>query len=364
MDAKTLTQIFAFLPPEQAVLLRGDHGIGKSQIVHALAKERGLPLIDVRASTMQEGDVVGYPDIESIKSSGVCTFALPVWFVTACKEPVVLFLDELNRGLIGVLNGMFQVVLDRELGHGPDGRPMRLHPETQVIAAVNVGGDYTVNEMDPALLSRFATYDFKPTVHDWLDWAETNGIDSLIVDFIRNHPEHLRPTREVEPNRVAPDQRAWARLDASFRHNGVNLSECGGNCPAMVYPVATGFVGVEAAAALKSFVDSYESVLTAEDVLDGWNKKLEKQVTEMSTEKRLALIEKVKNHAGDNEWTLSQAKKLQKMWNVLTGEQKMALFNGVMGSGNQNNIIKFHSLIRDELAPILIAAQNLNKSDK
>jgi len=117
-------------------------------------RSKGRVLIDVRASTMQEGDVVGYPDLEKIKTHGVASFALPSWFVRACMEPCTLFLDELNRGLVGVLNGMFQIVLDRELGSGPDGKPLKLHPGTQVVAAVNWGGSYTVNEMDDALLSR------------------------------------------------------------------------------------------------------------------------------------------------------------------------------------------------------------------
>ena len=46
------------------VLLRGRHGIGKSQVVYQMAAEMGLPVIERRASQMTEGDLVGLPSID------------------------------------------------------------------------------------------------------------------------------------------------------------------------------------------------------------------------------------------------------------------------------------------------------------
>ena len=117
----------------RSVLLRGAHGIGKSQVVRQIAKGFGLQVTDRRLSQMSEGDMIGLPSTDG----EVTRFNPPEWYKDACTHARCLFLDELNRGLVGVLNGMFQIVLDRELGNGPDGKPMRLHPDTQVIAAVN-----------------------------------------------------------------------------------------------------------------------------------------------------------------------------------------------------------------------------------
>lgn len=362
MDAKTLINCLKVFPAQQAILIRGDHGVGKSQIVKALAQLTKKTLIDVRASTMQEGDVVGYPDLEAIKSTGRTTFALPSWFMQACEEPCILFLDELNRGLIGVQNGFFQVVLDRELGNGPDGRPRRLHPETQVIAAVNVGNDYTVSEMDPALLDRFWVTDLKPTVVDWIDWATMAGIDDLIIDFIRQHPEHLRPTKAVEPGKVAPTGRSWAALNTVLKHNGLDLSQLGGKCPAILYPISIGFIGVEAAAALKDFVDNYASVITAEDILDCWD-QVKDNVTKLTIEKNLAIIEKVKNHCGNNKWTLNQVGNLKEFFDSLTGEGKMALYNSIMSAGNTKNLHSFHKLVKDEVMSLVQQAQAVASKD-
>jgi len=361
MDIKTLIRCLHILPTDQAVLIRGDHGIGKSQIVKGLAKAQGKELIDVRASTMSEGDVVGYPNLDLIKETGVASFALPSWYVRACQEGVVLFLDELNRGLMGVLNGFFQIVLDRELGSGPDGKPMRLHPDTQVIAAVNSGADYTVNEMDPALLSRFWVQDLKPSVDDWIGWAREKGvISSTMIDFILQNPAHLRPTRSVEVGKVAPNQRSWEMLNSALINAGIKLDELENGCPDIVYPLATGFVGFEAASAFVDFVKNSSLMLTAGDILDGWSPSIKKKATSLSTEKVLSLIEKIKTHSTKNEWTLTQVENLTSFFGLLTGEQKMNLYNSILSSGSTPNVTKFHAKVRAEVMTIVRAAQDVS----
>ena len=90
MDIKTFKMVATQLPPEMAVLMRGPTGVGKSHLAKQCADEIGLPFIDVRGSTMSEGDVGGYPDIEGMKETGVMTFCMPSWFMRATREPVVL----------------------------------------------------------------------------------------------------------------------------------------------------------------------------------------------------------------------------------------------------------------------------------
>ena len=67
----------------------------------------------------------------------------------ACNEPVILFLDELNRGLPAVQQSFFQIVLDRQLGNDIDGNPYDIHPETRIFAAINHGNEYDVNDSCP-----------------------------------------------------------------------------------------------------------------------------------------------------------------------------------------------------------------------
>ena len=123
MDIKTFKKLAAKLPANIAVLMRGPTGVGKSHMGKALAAELGLEFLDVRGSTMDESQVSGIPDFETSKTAGVATFCLPSWYVRACREPVVLMLDELNRSMPQVMQSFFQIVLDRELGNNVDGEP-------------------------------------------------------------------------------------------------------------------------------------------------------------------------------------------------------------------------------------------------
>ena len=359
MDIKTFTTLAPQLPAEIAVLMRGPTGVGKSQIAKQCADEIGLPFIDVRGSTMSEGDVGGYPDIEGMKETGVMTFCMPSWFVRSCREPVVLMLDELNRSLPGVQQSFFQLVLDRELGNDKDGNPYKLHPQTRVFAAVNHGSEYDVNEMDPALLRRFWTIDLEPTVHDWIDWAIPAGIDPVTVDFIRNHPEHLRvDPGSVEPGTVVPTPASWHRLDESLRHMGLVPSELAGTGTEGIYALATGFVGVEASIAYSEFIKRYERVISADDVLNGDID--DKRAKELPASEALGVLDKLVEHSKDNDWKKKQVKHVAAFVNARGGEQLIYFWNAISKTQRLPNIKALHEKIGAKVVEVVRAACGLN----
>jgi len=358
MDIKTFTTLAPRLPAEIAVLMRGPTGVGKSHIAKQCADTIGLPFIDVRGSTMSEGDVGGYPDIDGMKETGVMTFCMPSWFVRACREPVVLMLDELNRSLPGVQQSFFQLVLDRELGNDQDGNPYRLHPETRVYSAVNHGSEYDVNEMDPALLRRFWTVDLDPTVHDWIDWAGPAGIDPVTIDFVRNHPEHLRvDPGSVEPGTVVPTPASWHRLDESLRHMGLVPSELAGTGADGLYALAGGFVGTEAAISYTEFIKRYERVISAEDVLNGEINK--KRATELPASEALGVLDKLVEHSKDNDWSKKAAKNVSKFALARGGEQLIYFWNAISKTQRLPNIQALHKEIGQKVVEVVRAARGL-----
>ena len=357
MDLKTLIDIATTLPPHIAVLMRGPTGVGKSHVARGVAEKLAIPFIDVRGSTMQEGDVIGYPDLEAMKTSGVATMVLPSWYIRATKEPVVLMLDELNRSMPGVQQGFFQIVLDRELGNDAEGNPIRLHPETRVIAAVNHGAEYDVNDMDPALLRRFFVADITPTSEDWIEWAQGAGLDKVLIDFIRQEPAHWRvDPSAVEPGTVCPNPASWHRLDEALSYAGIAPSTVAGNRPAMLYPLAMGMVGSEAAIAFTDFVENYETVVSAEDILEG--KVVAKDLGVEASAKN-TVIEKLASHCKDNKWTMKQAKNVAAFGLALGGELMVSLWNQVSSSNNLPNIQKLHKLMGEEVVKVVQASRNL-----
>ena len=113
------------------VLIRGRHGVGKSEVVYQIAGGLEMPVVERRASQMTEGDLVGLPSTDGNTTS----FNPPDWFKTACDNPVVLFLDEVDRATIEVRQGIFELTDSRKLnGHV-------LHKDTLIFAAVN-GGEH------------------------------------------------------------------------------------------------------------------------------------------------------------------------------------------------------------------------------
>ena len=120
------------------VLLRGRHGIGKSTVVYQIAKERGLPVVERRASQMTEGDLLGLPKV----NNNVTQWLAPEWLDTACKNPVVLFLDEVDRATLEVRQGIFELCDSRKIaGH-------KLHPDTLIFACVNPSEPLSVTVLD------------------------------------------------------------------------------------------------------------------------------------------------------------------------------------------------------------------------
>ena len=358
MDIKTFKNLAPKLPADIAILMRGPTGVGKSQLAAQTAKDLKLPFIDVRGSTMSEGDVGGYPDIEGMKETGVMTFCMPSWFVRACREPVVLMLDELNRSLPGVQQSFFQLVLDRELGNDKDGNPYKLNPGTRVFAAVNHGSEYDVNEMDPALLRRFWVVDLDPSNQDWIDWAGPAGIDPVTIDFIRNHPEHLRvDVSGVEPGTVAPNPASWHRLDESLRHMGMVPSDLAGTGDPALYALSTGFVGTEASIAYSEFIKRYERVISADDVLTG---KIDKERTkELQASEALGVLDKLVENAKENKWNKKQAKNVADFAQTRGGEQLVYFWNAVSKTQNLHNIQALHKEIGTKVVEIVRAARGL-----
>jgi len=358
LDIKTFKSLAPRLPAEIAVLMRGPTGVGKSHLAKQCADDLELPFIDVRGSTMSEGDVGGYPDLDGMKSTGVMTFCMPSWFVRSCREPVVLMLDELNRSLPGVQQSFFQLVLDRELGNDKDGNPYKLHPQTRVFAAVNHGSEYDVNEMDPALLRRFWVVDLDPTNTDWIEWAGPAGIDPVTIDFIRQHPEHLRvEPGTVDPGTVLPTPASWHRLDESLRHMGLVPTEIAGSGAEGIYALSTGFVGTEASIAYTEFIKRYERVISADDVLDG--NVDEARAKALPASEALGVLDKIVEHSKENDWKKKQAKNVAAFVTARGGEQLVYFWNAISKTQRLPNIQALHQIIGQDVVKIVRDARGL-----
>ena len=323
MSIKTFLNVATKLPRD-SVLLRGPHGIGKSQVVRQVAKHFGLEVTDRRLSQMTEGDMVGLPSTDG----EVTRFNPPDWYKQACDRPMCLFLDELNRGTNEVQQAAFQIVLDRELNG------WKLHPETRVYAAVNTGASYTVNEMDPALLDRFWAIDLTPTVEDWTVWARGDGaVHDYIVDFIAQNEKWLDAPKDSEPGKVTPSRRSWERLSKALL--GAGIAENPNDT--LFYPMCLGYVGTEATIAFHSFAKTIENQVTGEEILRDYS-KVKKKVAKLGQEKQNVLIEKLADYVTKNLKTIDdkQGQNLRDFMIDLPGELRVSAWSKLTAGGAEN----------------------------
>ena len=356
VDFKTFSSIVGHVTDvRKPVLLRGRHGIGKSTVVYQYADSVGLPVVERRASQMTEGDLVGLPVI----AENSTTFNPPDWFKKACDEPVVLFLDEVDRATLEVRQGIFELTDSRKLnGHS-------LHEDTLVFAAVN-GGDhgsqYQVGEMDPAELDRWTVFDIEPSTEDWLEWAKDNQVSDVTWDFINQNRLHLEHTDDFEPNKVYPSRRSWERLDECLVAANL-LGETLESSPTL-YSLTSAFVGFEAAVAFNDFVGNYDRQVTVEDILIHGNFD---KVADFGINDHTALIDKFEAaESFKEELEQERVNNLARYFIMLPSEVAMKLWS-VLGNGALNNTIKLHqsevdgNSVSDYLVKILAGDQGSDK---
>jgi hypothetical protein len=328
MQVRTFLKVAPLLPRTTSVLLRGAHGIGKSQVVRQvaglIAAAEGITnfeVIDRRLSQMSEGDMIGLPSTDG----EVTRFNPPEWYKRACVDPVCLFLDELNRATPEVMQAAFQVVLDRELNG------WKLHPKTRVFAAINTGGSYTVNEMDPALLDRFWAIDLTPDVQDWITWAkESKAVHDNVVTFITGNEKWLDPPRSGEPSAVSPSRRSWERLSNALCLAGIAEQPD----HTLFYPLCLGYVGTEATIAFHDYVKTIEAQVSGKEILEEYP-KVKAKIARLGQEKLNVAIEKLADYITKNVTAVNdvQGQNLRDFMEHLPAELRVAAWSKFTAQG-------------------------------
>lgn len=205
----------------------------------------------------------------------------------------------------------------------------KLHPETRIFIAENIGDQYTVNQVDPAELSRAAVIDLNPTTADWLAWASKN-CHNATVEYIRANEGDLEYTGNFEPNKKYPDRRAWARCDRELVLSG--LMETPEDTS--FYHMAGAIIGVEAATKFWRFCKERDRDVSAVDILTGWaasKKRLGKNVPQ---ERYIELVGKLGDWAKKNILTPDQAKEMAAFMHDAPGEARLACWAALHGTKN------------------------------
>lgn len=249
-----LPQLLLNVAVVRPVFVWGAPGIGKSSLVELFASEVGLPCVSLLGSQLAPEDLIGVPQIVGGKSR----FCPPG--MIARDGPYCLFLDELNACSHEVQKAFYSLIHERRIGeyHLPEG--------SVVIGAGNRAQDSAiVKPMSSALLNRMVHVHLRASHRDWLAWAEKNEIHHLVLEYIRNRPDHLfhAPPKTEEP---FSSPRSWHMLSDGLREFGESITD------EMLEVLAFGCLTSHHAGQFKAFIKQVRNRYGLKAILDGQQK--------------------------------------------------------------------------------------------
>jgi hypothetical protein len=219
--SECLNTVDLIIAADDAPLIIGESGVGKTSLVKQIAKNNGDYLVTIDANLLKEGEIGGLPIVEN-KATIYATHVKLLEIERAIKEEkdrnVILFIDELNRCDHAVAQELMNLILNREING------YVLNDKVKVIAAMNpsnrndgfANSRYDVVEMDPAQEDRFVWVRLDSDIKEWINWGMSKGgnINEHVIEFLSTFPEYLHSPDSEETIKATP--RSWERISKAY----------------------------------------------------------------------------------------------------------------------------------------------------
>ncbi|MBK5937775.1 AAA family ATPase [Halochromatium roseum] len=197
---------------QRASMLWGTRGVGKSSIVRQVADHFGVPLIDLRLTTIEPVDIRGaiYADETQAK-----TVWFPPEFLPSADQPEgILFLDELTAADQRLQISAYSLILDRRVGH------YRLPDGWQLVAAGNASFHGAVShDMGTALADRMFHFNVQTVIDAFLSYAVAQGFAPEVMAYLKVRPDKLDDTQTQLANDhlIGASPRGWEDISNVLR---------------------------------------------------------------------------------------------------------------------------------------------------
>jgi ATPase family associated with various cellular activities (AAA) len=189
---------------QRATMLWGTRGVGKSSVVRQVAAHFGVPLVDLRLTTIEPVDIRGaiYADDQLQR-----TVWFPPEFLPDPSQPEgVLFLDELTAADQRLQISAYSLILDRRVGH------YQLPAGWQVVAAGNAAFHGAVShDMGTALADRLFHFNVHSSIDAFLAHAVAQGFAPEVMAFLKVRPDRLDDTEAqlAADHLIGASPRGW-----------------------------------------------------------------------------------------------------------------------------------------------------------
>ena len=312
-------------------LVKGLHGLGKSESAAQYAKEQDMHFEPLILSLMDTGDMLGLPVTEKVGGMTSTIWAAPSWYTNIVNSawPTELDVDrlqfsdtdfqqyaldristakvardELNNvycEYYRVSNDRVQLLRQENISYLDSRRSVlfldefnrapadilnaslqlildhRLHShelpiirgqETLIVAAINpADGNYTVQEFDPALLDRFVSCEVTPDFKSWLKWAKEQELNQIVIDFLIDNQNKFHFSPKDGTKGSSP--RSWTRL-ANY------IDRIDDTPKDIMSQYITGTIGTSLSSQFLMFYNNYGDGITTKQVLEIIKKEMKK----------------------------------------------------------------------------------------
>jgi len=243
---ETLKTLF---PIQRTVCIEGAPGGGKTTIVHQVAEELDVPVIERHMPTMLVEDFgILFP-----KEHKALEYKLPDWFPVKGNAPEagILLFDDRNQASADLQKVLANICQARTL-HGtplPDG--------WQVVSTGNRQSDRAgANKVLTHLRNRETVLELETHLDDSTKWMIDNGVKPEVTSFLRFRPNLLH---DFDPQRDQnPTPRSWVE----------GVSDVLGTVPAEAeFECFKGAVGEGAAAEFTGFIRIWRKLPNPDAIL-------------------------------------------------------------------------------------------------
>lgn len=262
-------------------------GIGKTQLVRQVARERNMDLVVLYLHHMDKEDISGFPFPDPNDSHSVLMRVkkqLPR--EKSKRNGTVVFLDEWNRADKSVVNGAFTIMeTPRRAGD------LELPDDVRVILSANPsGGNYSVNEAenDPAIRRRSIHVGMIPSISAWLDHASRGLAPTLasearplpklvnqktfhrtVLSYIRTHRQALYDLEAHNAGRIGANPASWEKVSQLLYQVEAIYGDIASKEPVLRMLIA-GLIGLKASSDFVTEVLHQDAdSVDPEEILDG-----------------------------------------------------------------------------------------------
>ncbi|MBX2882612.1 MAG: AAA family ATPase [Granulosicoccus sp.] len=199
---------------ERACMLWGTRGVGKSSVVHQVAAQANVPLVDLRLTTIEPVDLRGALFADEHQQKTV--WFPPEFLPTPDQANGILFLDELTAADQRLQTSAYSLILDRRVGN------YQLPPGWMIIAAGNAAFHGAVSyDMGTALADRMFHFHVQSVTEAFLDYAVQRQMAPEVMAYLKVRPDKLDDTSQqlAQDYLTGASPRGWEDVSKVIQSN-------------------------------------------------------------------------------------------------------------------------------------------------